>query len=96
MTLETKRFDAADFLKTDEDIRDFLLIAAEEGTAEEFVHALAAAARAKGMTETAKAAGLTRASLYKSLAPGAKPRFETIWKISGALGYSLAPRQSAA
>lgn len=92
MTLKTIPFDAADFLRDDEDIREFLLAAAEEGTAEEFIHALATAARAKGMTETAKAAGLTRASLYKSLAPGAKPRFETIWRISGALGHGLSLR----
>lgn len=62
----------------------------EEGTEEEFIHALNTAARTKGMTKIARQAGVTRASLYKSLAPGGRPRFDTIVKVIKALGCTLA------
>lgn len=55
----------------------------------EFIAALSDVARAKGMAQLANEAGLSRESLYKSMAPGAKPRFETIMKITSALGLSL-------
>jgi probable addiction module antidote protein len=89
MAITTKRFDVADYLETPEDIRNFLKEAAETGTESEFIHALNTAARAKGMTEVAKAAGVTRASLYKSLADGANPNFITISKVVKALGCKL-------
>jgi len=69
-----------------------LAICRQGRLANEFVHALNTAARAKGMTEIAKKAGLTRASLYKSLAEGGNPRFETISKVSKALGVRLVAR----
>lgn len=71
-------------------ILSFFLQDAAEGTPEEFVHALSTAARAKGMTEVAKKAGVTRASLYKSLAEEGSPRFDTISKVAKALGCKLA------
>ena len=89
MTLKTQSFDPAEHLQTDEDIKYFLQDAAE-GSPDEFIHALNTAARAKGMTEIAKQAGLTRASLYKSLSEGGKPRFDTILKVTKALGCRLA------
>lgn len=89
MSLKTTPFDAAKYLETDEDIKLFLQAAAEDGSAEEFVHALNTVARAKGMTEIAKKAGVTRASLYKSLADGGNPRFDTILKVTRALGCKL-------
>jgi len=89
MTLPTRHFDPAEYLDTDEDIKFFLQDAAE-GTPEEFIHALNTAARAKGMTEIAKKAGVSRASLYKSLADGGNPRFDTISKVTKALGCKLA------
>lgn len=89
MSLKTKPFDVAEHLETQEDIKIFLQDATE-GTPEEFVHALNTAARAMGMTEVAKKAGVTRASLYKSLADGGKPQFTTISKVSAALGCKLA------
>ena len=51
--------------------------------------ALSDIARAKGMAQVAKDAGLGRESLYKALAPGAKPRFETVMKVARALGVKL-------
>ena len=51
--------------------------------------ALGDVARAKGMAQVAKDAGLGRESLYKALAPGAKPRFETVMKVARALGLKF-------
>lgn len=82
-------FDVADYLKTGEDIRLFLKESVETGNTKDFIHALNTAARAKGMTEVAKQIGVTRASLYKSLADDGNPRFETIAKIVEALGCKL-------
>ncbi len=89
MTEKITLFDVAEHLKTDEDIKIFLKESADTGNASDFIHALNTAARAKGMTEVAKQAGVTRASLYKSLADDGNPRFDTITKIVEALGCKL-------
>ncbi len=89
MSLETKSFDIAEHLKTPEDIRAFLQAVVETGDDSDFIHALNTAARAKGMTKVAKAAGVTRASLYKSLSEGGNPNFATISKVTKALGCKL-------
>ncbi|OGQ94053.1 MAG: putative addiction module antidote protein [Deltaproteobacteria bacterium RIFOXYD12_FULL_57_12] len=90
MTTKTKPFDIAEHLETQEDIRLFLQEVAATGTESDFIHALGIAAKARGMTEVARQAGVTRASLYKSLADGGNPRFETVSKIVAALGCKLA------
>ena len=51
--------------------------------------ALGDIARARGMSEIAKAAGLTREALYKALRPNAQPRFDTISRVCTALGVRL-------
>lgn len=89
MAIKTKSFDIAEHLNTTEDIRDFLNEVAETGDEIDFIHALNTAARAMGMTEVAKKAGVTRASLYKSLSENGNPRFETISKVTKALGCRL-------
>lgn len=90
MALKTKPFDVAEHLNTPEDIRIFLQEVAEIGDESDFIHALNTAARAMGMTEVAKKAGVTRASLYKSLAENGNPKFSTISKVTKALGCKLA------
>ncbi len=82
-------FDIAEHLETDADIQEFLRETAKTGDSSDFIHALNIAARAKGMTEVATQAGVTRASLYKSLAEDGNPRFDTIAKIVEALGCKL-------
>ncbi len=86
----TKPFDIAKHLETEEDIRNFLKEVAETGNSSDLIHAINIASRAKGMTEVARQAGVTRTSLYKSLSGDANPRFETIMKIIEALGCRLA------
>jgi len=86
--MEIKKFDVAEWLKTDEDIQGFLAAAMREGTTSEFLHALNTAARAKGMRETAKKAGIPRESLYRAL-HAKNPRFDTVMKATRALGFNL-------
>ena len=90
MSTKTFPFDIAEHLQNDDDIRGFLSEVAATGDESDFVHALSIAAKAKGMTEIAKQAGVTRASLCKSLADGGNPRFDTISKVTKALGCKLA------
>ena len=89
MTEKITTFDIAQHLETEADIQAFLVDAAQEGTPADFVHALGIAARARGMSEVAKQAGLTRASLYKSLADGGNPHFDTVARVCSALGVKL-------
>ena len=82
-------FDAADYLSDDATIAEFLNAALEDGSPEVLLQAIRTAARARGMSQLARDAGLGRESLYKALAPGAKPRFDTILKLLPALGVQL-------
>jgi len=86
---ETRPWDAVDHLKTPEDISAYLDAAFEVGDPAVVSAALGDVARAKGMTDVAHAAGLGRASLYKSLSPGGRPEFATILKVLRALGLKL-------
>ncbi|WP_146908547.1 addiction module antidote protein [Arenimonas daejeonensis] len=88
--LKTTPFDAAKYLDTDEAIAAFLMDAFESGHDGVFQDALKTAARARGMSEVAKIAGLGRESLYKALQSDAQPRFATVRKVMAALGVQLA------
>ncbi len=89
MTLKTKFFDIAEYLKISEEIRGFLQEVAATGDESEFIHSLNTVARAMGMAEVAKKAGVIRASLYKSLAEDGNPKFITISKVTKTLGCKL-------
>lgn len=82
-------FDMAEELRTDKDIAIYLTLVLEENDPAELNHALGVIARARGMTEVAKASGLTREALYKALRPNAHPRFDTIARVCAALGVKL-------
>jgi probable addiction module antidote protein len=88
--IETAAFDAADYLDSDATMAEYLNAAIEDGDPDLFLVAIKDIARARGMTQLAKDSGLGRESLYKALAPGAKPRFETVAKVMQALGVKLA------
>jgi|TARA_B110000008_G_C16546514_1_gene394485 probable addiction module antidote protein len=87
--MSTQIFDAAEYLETEDDIQQFLSRAAEDGNTQHLLYCLSIAARTKGMTEVAKKAGVTRASLYKSLEEGANPKIETIAKVLEVFGCKL-------
>lgn len=84
-----KQFDAADYLDNDEVISSYLTLAMEDPNPDIFLAAVRDVAKAKGMSKLAREAGLGRESLYKALAPGSHPRYETISKILKALGVKL-------
>jgi probable addiction module antidote protein len=89
MTTDYAVFDAASYLDSEEMIAEYLTAAAEDENPDIMLLAIANVAKARGMTHVAKAAGLSRESLYKTLAPGAHPRFETIRAVLRALNVSL-------
>lgn len=89
MTVKTKPLNIDEYLETSEDIKEFLKDMAENGTHEEFINSLNTVAKARGMTDIAKEAGVSRASLYKSLSENGNPRYETISKVVEALGFKL-------
>jgi probable addiction module antidote protein len=82
-------FDAADYLKDEEVIAEYLTAALEDPNPEVFLLAVRDVARARGMAELASNIGVGRESLYKALAPGAKPRYDTILKVMKGFGVQL-------
>jgi probable addiction module antidote protein len=82
-------FDAAAYLTNDKVIAEYLSAAAEDPNHEVFIAALGDVAKARGMAQIAKDAGLGRESLYKALSGGAHPRYETINAVLHALGVKF-------
>lgn len=82
-------FDAADYLDDEQTIAEYLTAALEDPNPDVFLTAVRDVARARGMAQLAKDAGLGRESLYKALTPGAKPRYDTVLKLLNALGVRL-------
>jgi probable addiction module antidote protein len=82
-------FDAARYLTDDDAIAEYMNAVLETGNSDHLLLALGDIARARGMAQVAKDTGLGRESLYKALAPGAKPRFDTVLKVARALGVKL-------
>ena len=86
---KTKRWDAADYLKTDRDVIAYLEAAFEDGDSGVVAAALGDIARAKGMTKVARQAGLGRESLYKALSADGNPELGTVLRVVRALGIKL-------
>ena len=82
-------FDMAEELTTDEEIAAYLTLVIEDNDPALLAAALGDIARARGMTEIAKASGIGREALYKALRPNAQPRFDTIARVCKALGVRL-------
>lgn len=87
----TSRYDVAEHLRTPEEMAAYLQACLEEadGDAAFVAKALGDMARAKGMAQVARDAGLSRESLYKALSGERSPGFDTILKVIGALGLTL-------
>ncbi|MEM1145837.1 MAG: addiction module antidote protein [Pseudomonadota bacterium] len=86
---ELEEFDASRYLGDDEACGVYLTEMLKENDMGLFLSALGEVAKARGMTEIAKRAGMNRESLYKSFGKGKKPEFETVLKVSRALGLEL-------
>lgn len=86
-------WDAVNHLRSEADIANYLEAAMEEaGDDAAYIAAvLGDIARARGMMDLAKATGMTRAGLYRALAPGGNPSFATVLKVMRALGIKFVP-----
>ena len=82
-------FDAAAYLDSEEAIAAYLSDVLESNDPGLLAAALGEIARARGMTEIAKAAGIAREALYKDLRPDSAPRFDTVSRVCTALGVRL-------
>lgn len=89
MALKTTKFDIQDHLKSPEDRAAYLAAAFEEGDGDFIIQALNDISRAIGMTEVAKAAGITREGLYKSLGENGDPKLSTLLGVLNAIGVKL-------
>lgn len=88
---KTTKYDVSEHLRTPEEMAAYLEACIEEsnGDAAFIAKALGDIARAKGMTQVARDAGLSRESLYKALSGDRSPGFDTILKVVDALGLEL-------
>ena len=90
MTAKTRPFDPTRYLDSDEAIAGFLEEAFETDDASFIVHAFGVVARARGMTQIPRDAGLSRESLCRALGENGEPEFSTVLKVAKALGLRLA------
>jgi probable addiction module antidote protein len=89
MRTKLTEFDASAYLDNDEAIAEYLSAALEDGNPDAFLSAIGNVAKAHGMSAIAESTGLGRESLYKALAPGARPRYDTVLKVLQSLGVKL-------
>jgi probable addiction module antidote protein len=89
---KTTKFEAADYLDSEERQVAYITAALETGDADFVRDALGVVAKARGMGEIAKSAGLNRESLYKALGEAGNPEFATVMRIVRALGLTLSAR----
>ena len=82
-------FDASDYLDNETTIAEYLAAALENTDQDAFLVAVRDVAKARGIANVAAKAGLGRESLYKTLKPGARPRFDTVRRLLVALGVKL-------
>ena len=88
---KTTHYDVAEHLRTQEEMAAYLEACLDEagGDAAFIAKALGDIARARGMAQVARDAGLSRESLYKALSGERSPDFDTILKVVNALGLRL-------
>ena len=90
MQTKVTAFDVSEYLKDEVSIAAYLNAIVEENDAHLLLSAIGDIAKARGMSRIASESGLGRESLYKALHSNAKPRFDTVIKVLGALGVNIA------
>ena len=88
--MKLKRFDAVDFLDSDETMVEYLNAALEEDDPAYFTRALGNVARAKGMSSISEDSGLGRQALYRALSSEGNPRIDTLFRVLDTLDLRLA------
>ena len=98
MAEKFSRYDTADYLKSEEDMVDYIEATLEEADDDPalIAAALGNIARARGMGQLAKDTGLTREGLYKALSEEGNPSLGTVMKVMRALGLRLTATRLAA
>ena len=91
MAIKTSKWDPSEYLDTPKAVAAYLEAAFEDGDPTIIAAALGDIARAKGMTQLAAEAGVTREALYKALSPEGDPRLSTFLGVIKALGIKLKP-----
>jgi probable addiction module antidote protein len=89
MTDQLRVFDPADYLNGPEEMALYMTEALDSGDPAFIADAIGVIARARGMTQVAKDAGLSRESLYRALSANGNPEFATILKVMSALGLKI-------
>jgi len=92
--LKTLPFDPADYLTTIESQAMLLEDAFASGDATYITNALGIVARARGMSQVAREAGVTREALYKALTATGDPKLSTLLGVAKALGFRLGLTQT--
>ena len=82
-------FDLAEHLDSEGAIATYRAAVLEENDPSGLAHALGLVAPARGMSQTARVAGMARKALDKALRPGGQPRFDTVQRVCKALGVKL-------
>ena len=91
----TRPYDSAEYLDSPEALAEYLSDALETNDAAFIAQAIGTAARARGMSEIAREAGVSRENLYRALSGETKPEFDTIVRVLAALGVQLAAKPAA-
>ena len=94
--VQTKVFDPAEFLDTEEAVIAYLETAMEGNDPKHIARALGDVARSKGMSDIAKSSGVGRQALYKALSNEGNPTLETLVAVLSALGLELTVQKRAA
>jgi len=94
--IKTRPYDSAEYLDTPEAIAEYLTDALEDDDPRFIAKAIGTAARARGMSEIAREAGVSRENLYRALSGDTKPEFDTIRRVLDALGVRLEVKPKAA
>jgi len=94
--VETRPFDASDYLRTEEDILYYLEAAMEGNDPRHIASALGDVARSKGMSDIARKAKVGRQALYSALSENGNPTLETLTSVLKALGLQLTVQKRAA
>lgn len=89
MAIKTTAWDASEHLDNEEMIFAYMNAAFEDGDPSLVAAALGDIARARGMTQIAKTAGVSRESLYRALSADGNPEFATVMKVMKAMGLQM-------
>ena len=85
-------FEAARYMVAPESQAELLNDALASGDAGYMAQALGVIARARGMSEVAREAGVTREALYNARSENSDPRLTTLLGVARALGVTLTAR----